>query len=45
VKEDYLFRQHSGFCKVSRFLKLPEEGTSRSLLQVAYDYTKKKFGM
>ncbi|XP_059447345.1 uncharacterized protein LOC132178805 isoform X2 [Corylus avellana] len=45
VKEDSLFRQHSGFSKVSRLLKLPEEATSRSLLQVAYDYTKKKIGM
>jgi non-lysosomal glucosylceramidase len=45
VKEECLFRQHSGFSTVSCLLKLPEEGTSKSLLQVAYDYTKKKIGM
>jgi len=45
VKEECLFRQHSRFSKVSHLLKLPEEGTSKSLLQVAYDYTKKKIGM
>ncbi|XP_041011954.1 non-lysosomal glucosylceramidase isoform X1 [Juglans microcarpa x Juglans regia] len=46
VKEDSLFRAHSGFSKVSRLLKLPEERTRRrSLVQAVYEYTRKRIGM
>lgn len=46
VKEDSLFRAHSGFSKVSRLLKLPEEiARGRSLVQIVYEYTRKRIGM
>uniref|UniRef100_A0A7C8YF67 Glycosyl-hydrolase family 116 catalytic region domain-containing protein n=1 Tax=Opuntia streptacantha TaxID=393608 RepID=A0A7C8YF67_OPUST len=38
VKEDSLGKQHAGFLKVARLLKLPEEEAS-GLVQVLYDYT------
>uniref|UniRef100_A0A2P2LND9 Non-lysosomal glucosylceramidase n=1 Tax=Rhizophora mucronata TaxID=61149 RepID=A0A2P2LND9_RHIMU len=34
---------HPGFAKVARFLKLPEETSSKSLLQTLYEYASKKF--
>ncbi|KAK3037731.1 hypothetical protein RJ639_031102 [Escallonia herrerae] len=43
VKQEYLFRQHAGFTRVARLLKLPEEeGGPRSLYQVVFDYTCKR---
>lgn len=45
VKEDSLFRAHSGFSRVSRLLKLPEERTRRGLVQAVYEYTRKRIGM
>ncbi|CAK9147309.1 unnamed protein product [Ilex paraguariensis] len=45
VKEDSLFRQHVGFSRVARLLKLPAEEGSRSLLQNIYSYTCKKMGL
>ncbi|KAA8545442.1 hypothetical protein F0562_020226 [Nyssa sinensis] len=45
VKEDSLFRQHDGFSRIARLLKLAEEEGSRSLLQLVYDYTCKRIWM
>ncbi|XP_058188571.1 uncharacterized protein LOC131306382 [Rhododendron vialii] len=45
MKDDSFSRQHAGFMRLARLLKLPEEEGSRSLLQVVFDYTSKKIGI
>lgn len=45
ISEEDLLRQHAGFTKVARLLKLPEGETARSLFQVVYDYTCKRMWM
>ncbi|XP_010030209.2 non-lysosomal glucosylceramidase [Eucalyptus grandis] len=45
ASEEDLLRQHAGFTRVARLLKLPEEGTARSLFQVVLDYTCKRMWM
>uniref|UniRef100_A0A251T9P5 Non-lysosomal glucosylceramidase n=3 Tax=Helianthus annuus TaxID=4232 RepID=A0A251T9P5_HELAN len=42
VKPESLLRQHVGYTRVARLLKLPKEHDSRSMLQVIFDYTCKK---
>ncbi|KAF2293940.1 hypothetical protein GH714_005861 [Hevea brasiliensis] len=44
VKEDYQRPHHAGFIKVARYLRLPEEESSVSLIQSLFDYTCKKLG-
>ncbi|CAK7357173.1 unnamed protein product [Dovyalis caffra] len=44
VEEDSLPVHHAGFAKVARFLRLPEEESSKSYLQSLFDYASKKFG-
>ncbi|GLT77209.1 hypothetical protein SLA2020_488170 [Shorea laevis] len=41
-KAESLLMAHSGFSRVARLLKLPEEQKSRSLLQALFDYTCKR---
>ncbi|XP_052205754.1 uncharacterized protein LOC127810359 isoform X2 [Diospyros lotus] len=41
-KDDSLQKHHTGFVRIAHFLKLPEEESSRTLLQAIYDYTCKK---
>ncbi|KAJ4830580.1 hypothetical protein Tsubulata_029831 [Turnera subulata] len=36
-------RQHAGFTKVARLLKLPDDDASKSFLQTAYEYTCQRF--
>ncbi|EPS69863.1 non-lysosomal glucosylceramidase, partial [Genlisea aurea] len=42
VTEEGVMKQHIGFRKVARLLKLPDEADSRSILQVVFDSTCKK---
>ncbi|XP_038681932.1 non-lysosomal glucosylceramidase isoform X2 [Tripterygium wilfordii] len=42
VNQESLLRQHAGYCKVARLLKLPEERSAKSLLQTVFDYTCKR---
>lgn len=42
VNEESLHRYHVGFCKVARFLKVPDEKGQTSLLQSLFDYTCKR---
>ncbi|XP_051147380.1 uncharacterized protein LOC127262637 isoform X2 [Andrographis paniculata] len=42
VKEETVAAEHAGFAEVARLLKLPNEGDSRSLLQVVFDCTCKR---
>ncbi|PIN09574.1 putative bile acid beta-glucosidase [Handroanthus impetiginosus] len=42
IKEESVLRQHIGFTKVARLLKLSDEADSRSLFQVIFDYTCKR---
>lgn len=42
VKEESVVRQHNGFTRVARLLKLSDEADSRSLFQVVFDYTCKR---
>ncbi|KAL0533325.1 hypothetical protein IC582_030141 [Cucumis melo] len=43
LDSDAILRHHAKFSKVARLLKLPEDGTSSSVLQTVYDYTLKRF--
>ncbi|KAK1440393.1 hypothetical protein QVD17_06218 [Tagetes erecta] len=45
VEPESLLRQHTGYTRVARLLKLPKEHDSRSILQVIFDYTCKKMTM
>ena len=45
TKDDSLFRHHTGFMRVARLLKLPEEEGSSSYFQVVYQYACKKIGL
>ncbi|XP_075520658.1 uncharacterized protein LOC142553967 isoform X2 [Primulina tabacum] len=42
IKAESVVRQHAGFSRVARLLKLPDEADSRSLFQVIFDYTCKR---
>lgn len=42
IKEESVIRQHVGFTRVARLLKLSDEADSRSVFQVIFDYTCKK---
>ncbi|KAL3814550.1 hypothetical protein ACJIZ3_015818 [Penstemon smallii] len=42
IKEESVRRQHAGFTRVARLLKLSDEADSRSLFQVLFDYTCKR---
>lgn len=42
IKEAYLFKEHAGFSRVARVLKLAEEQDTRSLVQIIFDYTCKR---
>ncbi|KAL6552271.1 hypothetical protein OROHE_007635 [Orobanche hederae] len=42
IKEESVLRQHHGFSRVARLLKLSDEADSRSLLQVIFDHTCKR---
>ncbi|KAL3515755.1 hypothetical protein ACH5RR_022657 [Cinchona calisaya] len=42
IKEAHLFKEHAGFSRVARVLKLAEERDTRSLLQIIFDYTCKR---
>ncbi|KAL8205877.1 hypothetical protein R6Q57_009428 [Mikania cordata] len=45
VKPESLSRQHAGYTRVARLLKLPKEHDSRSILQIIFDYTCRKMTM
>ncbi|GFY88591.1 beta-glucosidase, GBA2 type family protein [Actinidia rufa] len=45
TKDDSLSRHHTGFMRVARLLKLPEEEGSSSYFQVVYEYACKKIGL
>lgn len=42
MKEDTFLKEHAGFKRVARILKLAEEQDSRSLVQIIFDYTCKR---
>nr|KAJ0196547.1 hypothetical protein LSAT_V11C700371510 [Lactuca sativa] len=42
LKPESFMRQHIGYTKVARLLKLPKEQHTRSILQIIFDYTCKK---
>jgi len=42
-EDDIISRSHAGFSKVAHLLKLKEETGSRSLFQVIYDFTCKRY--
>nr|GMD11333.1 non-lysosomal glucosylceramidase isoform X2 [Ipomoea batatas] len=42
IKEACVHKQHSGFLRVARLLKLPDERDTRSVFQVLFDYTCKR---
>lgn len=42
IKEESVVRQHAGFTRVARLLKLSDEADSRSLFQVVFDFTCKR---
>lgn len=42
VNPESLFKQHAGYTRVARLLKLPKEQDSRGILQILFDYTCKK---
>ncbi|GFQ03947.1 non-lysosomal glucosylceramidase [Phtheirospermum japonicum] len=42
IKEESVMRQHHGFSRVARLLKLSDEADSRSLFQVIFDHTCKR---
>ncbi|KAL8535964.1 hypothetical protein ACS0TY_011566 [Phlomoides rotata] len=42
IREESVRRQHAGFTRVARFLKLSDEADSRSVYQVLFDYTCKR---
>jgi hypothetical protein len=42
MKEDSFLKEHAGFKRVARLLKLAEENQSRSLVQIIFDYTCKR---
>ncbi|CAI9770156.1 unnamed protein product [Fraxinus pennsylvanica] len=42
IKEESLLRQHDGFSRVARLLKLSDEVDSRSVFQIIFDYTCKR---
>ncbi|KAL6545695.1 hypothetical protein OROGR_009569 [Orobanche gracilis] len=42
IKEESVLRQHHGFSRVARLLKLSNEADSRSLFQVIFDHTCKR---
>ena len=42
VSDASLLKEHVGYTRVSRLLKLPVEKDSRSLLQVVFDFTCKR---
>ncbi|CAH9081671.1 unnamed protein product [Cuscuta epithymum] len=42
ITADSVHRQHTGFQKVARLLKLPDERDTRSVFQVLFDYTCKR---
>lgn len=42
VGEASLLKEHVGYTRVSRLLKLPVEKDSRSLFQVVFDFTRKR---
>lgn len=43
LDNEAILRHHAKFSKVARLLKLPEDGTSASVIQTVYDYTLKRF--
>ncbi|KAM7470275.1 hypothetical protein LguiA_008458 [Lonicera macranthoides] len=45
IKEESVLMQHTGFKRVARLLKMPEEEGSRSLFQVIFDYTCRRMSM
>lgn len=45
AKPESLLRQHAGYTRVARLLKLPKEQDSRSILQTLFDYTCRKMTM
>uniref|UniRef100_A0A5B7BKN7 Non-lysosomal glucosylceramidase n=3 Tax=Davidia involucrata TaxID=16924 RepID=A0A5B7BKN7_DAVIN len=46
VSQDPLHdKEHAGFAKVARLLKLPEEESSKSFLQSVYDFTCRRFSL
>ncbi|XP_076896835.1 uncharacterized protein LOC143549958 [Bidens hawaiensis] len=45
VKPESLLRQHAGYTRVARLLKLPKEHDSRGILQIIFDYTCRKMTM
>lgn len=42
IEEDSLVKEHAGFSKVARILKLAEEKDSRNIFQIIFDYTCKR---